>query len=196
MIENILAYSIGSLFWGILIAIVCMCLFLFLIKGWYKDAYFKPVSYIIAIILGTILVYNCTIICGAIAIKLNVNSFENQVVHVVKSNFPDYDAVVDQRTSNDIIQQVVKEHPILLYYVGSGNFEGWKLSELPNVMSDTLRSYLNNIIIKKIAWSLGFVILGAIIAIKTIGRNDSVKRQTTRLKPRPATRIRRTTRRR
>ena len=35
---DILRYSFSSAIWGILIAIICMVLFVFLIKGWYKDA--------------------------------------------------------------------------------------------------------------------------------------------------------------
>ena len=60
MTLNILSYSIGMLFLGILIAIVFLALFVFLIKGWYKDAFFKPASYIIMGVLGLVLIYNCT----------------------------------------------------------------------------------------------------------------------------------------
>ena len=174
MIENILTYSIGSLFWGIVIALICIGLFLLLIKGWYKDAYFKPVSYIIAGALCLVLIYNCTIICGAIAMKSDIELFEGLVSRAITSSFPDFDITVDERTSNEILQKVLEEHPILYYYVGSCNFEGWRLSELPHVMGDTLKSYLNNVILKNILWSLGFVVAGAILAIKTIGRSGKV----------------------
>lgn len=171
MIENILTYSIGSLFWGILIAFACIGLFLFLIKGWYKDAYFNLISYIIAGILCIILIYNCTIICGAIAMKSDLNFFEALIAQAINLSFSDYDMIVNQETSNEILQQAIKKHPILNYYIGSGDFSGWKLSELPHVMAETLKSYLNKLILRRVLWSLGFVIIGAILATKTISRS-------------------------
>lgn len=33
---DIISFSTGCLFWGILIGIICMVLFFLLIKGWYK----------------------------------------------------------------------------------------------------------------------------------------------------------------
>lgn len=44
---DILRYSFSSVIWGILIAVACMTLFVFLIKGWYKDATFSPISYVV-----------------------------------------------------------------------------------------------------------------------------------------------------
>ena len=44
---DILRYSMSSIFWGILIAIALMGLFVFLIKGWYKNALFTPASYLV-----------------------------------------------------------------------------------------------------------------------------------------------------
>ena len=48
---NIIQYSIGSLVWCVLIAVLCMALFILIVKGWFKDAMFSIWSYIIGIIL-------------------------------------------------------------------------------------------------------------------------------------------------
>lgn len=177
MIGNILSYAIGSLFWGFLIALACVGLFLFLIKGWYNNAFLKPASYVIAVVLGLILTYNCTIICGAVSMKSHISNYETLVAETIRTSFSDYDAVVDEATSNEIVQEVVKANPVLYYFIGSGNFQGHKLAELPHAMADTLRSYLNNVILKKVLWSLAFVVIAAFVAIKTIGRGGGASRR-------------------
>ena len=176
MIGNILTYAIGSFFWGFLIALACTVLLLFLIKGWYNDAFLRPTSYVIAVVVGLILTYNCTIICGAVSMKSNVDHFESLIGETLKTSYSDYNNVVDQAMSNEVVQQVIREYPILYYYVDSVNLEGRKLTELPHVMADSLRSYLNKVILKNLLWAIVFVALGAFVAIKTIGRSGGSRR--------------------
>ena len=94
MIENIFTYSVGSFIWGILIALACTGLILFIIKAINQDSYFKPLSYVIALILCAILAYNCTIICSAISMKSDIGFVEgvklSEIPHLLANNFYDY----------------------------------------------------------------------------------------------------------
>lgn len=168
------------LFLGILIAIAFLALFVFLIKGWYRDAFFKPASYIIMGVLGLVLIYNCTIICGAFAIKSHIGAFETMISEIIAENIPDADAIADQAVSNEIIQDAIERHPILKYYIDSADFTGWKISLLPHAMAGTIRDYLNNVILKKCLWTLGLTLLAAILTIKSVGRGQSDNRITRR----------------
>ena len=180
MTLNILSYSIGMLFLGILIAIVFPALFVFLIKGWYKDAFFKPASYIIMGVLGLVLIYNCTIICGAFAMKSHVGTFEQIISDIIAENVPDSDTIADRPVSNEIIQGAIERHPILKNFIASADFTGWKISELPHAIADSIRDYLNNIILKKCLWASSLTLLAAILTIKSIGRGQSKSRLTCR----------------
>lgn len=171
MIWDILTYAIGSFFWGLLIALACIGLFLFLVKGWYKDAYMKPVTFVIAIVLGLTLIYNCTILCRAIAMKSDLGPFESQTAETIKTSFSDYDTEVTKDNLNEIIRQVLKGNPIFYDVVKSGNYEGLKLSELPSEMTDTARSNLNSMILKHTLWSLAFFAIAFVLAVRTIGRS-------------------------
>ena len=67
-----------------------------------------------------------------------------------------------------IFKDVAEQYPIIQCYVGSSYFRGYRASELPHVIVDTLNDYCNNYILRRIGWSLLFVILGAVIVIKTM----------------------------
>lgn len=170
MLTAILKYSIGSLFYGGLITVLLLSLFIFLIKGWYKDAVFRPVSFVVLGILALIVLWNSTIICGALAMKSDIISIRTMLETTVESLGLDLDSVADTMLSSEIFQDVIASHPILGYYADYCEFSGWTLAELPAAMCGTLTDYLDGIILRRLLWSIGFVILAAVIVIKTMDR--------------------------
>lgn len=175
MISAILKYSIGSLLYGGLITVSFLSLFIFLIKGWYKDAVFRPISFIVLGVLSLIVLWNSTIICGALAMKSDISSIQTLIENAIESSGLEGDTTVDLLLSNEIFQQVTDRHPILSYYADNCDFTGWTVAQLPSVMCDTLKEYLNGIIIRSLLWAFGFVIAGAILVIKTMDRRPAVR---------------------
>ena len=173
MIFNILTYSIGSLIWGILISLACLGLIMLLIKAWYNNAFFKLVSYIIFGVLGIILIYNSTIIVGASSIKSDLDDYETKIIQLVNYSYSARDIIVDEDTSNDILQHVFKENPILHFFVGNINIEGADPKDIPHSLTESFRSDLNKVILKKVMWSAFFIIIAIVALIKTIGRGSN-----------------------
>ena len=166
---DILIYSFSSVIWGILIAIVCMALFVFLIKGWYKDATFSPISYIIGVILFFFLSFQCILIVGSLKILDMTDYYEVEITGIVNSAYDDLDEIT-MGQADGIIQEVINRFPILHYYIGGGEFSGFTAKELPHAMADELRSFMRWYIFRRILWCLGFVIVGAILAIRSLDK--------------------------
>lgn len=176
---DILKYSFSSAIWGILIAIICMALFVFLIKGWYKDATFSPISYIIGAILFVFLSIQCVLIVGSLKIISTTDYYETEISRIVDNA---YDATeeVTEGQADDIIQVIIDRFPILHYYISGGQFSGFTAKELPHAMADELRSFMRWYIFRRILWCLGFVIVGAICVIKSLSRNYAPLRRSER----------------
>lgn len=174
---DILNYSFGSIVWGVLIAVVCMTLFVFLIKGWYKDATFSPVSYIIGAVLFLFLSFQCVLVVGSLKIISMTDEYEQRIASIVESVYSPSDEVSMSQAS-DVIDTIINEFPILEYYIGGGEFSGFTASHLPHAMADELRSFMRWYIFRRILWCLGFVIVGAICVIKSLSKNyQTVRRQ-------------------
>ena len=47
---NILSYSLGSIFCGILLTVVCMLLMFLLVKSWWKDAMVTPANHVVCVL--------------------------------------------------------------------------------------------------------------------------------------------------
>jgi hypothetical protein len=174
---DILNYSFSSVIWGLLIAIACMALFVFLIKGWYKDATFSPVSYIIGAILFIFLSFQCVLIVGSLKIISMTDDYEQRITSIVESLYSPSD-MVSMPQASDVIDTIIDEFPILEYYIGGGEFSGFTAAQLPHAMADELRSFMRWYIFRRILWCLGFVIVGAICVIKSLSKNyQGIRRQ-------------------
>ena len=174
---DILRYSFASAFWGILIAVACMALFVFLIKGWYKDATFSPVSYIIGAILFIFLSFQCVLIVGSLKIISMTDDYEQRITSIVESLYSPSD-MVSMSQASDVIDTIIDEFPILEYYISGGEFSGYSASELPHAIADELRSFMRWYIFRRILWCLGFVIVGAICVIRSMSKNyQGIRRQ-------------------
>lgn len=169
---DILKYSFSSVIWGILIAVACMALFVFLIKGWYKDATFSPFSYLIGVVLFVFLAFQCVLIVGSLKILATTDDFETDITSIVNSSY-DSTAEVTRDQADGILHNIIESHPILHYYIGGiggGEFSGFTAKELPHAMADELRSYMRWYIFRRLLWCLGFVIVGAVCVIRSMSK--------------------------
>lgn len=172
---EILEYSIGCLFWGVLITILSYVFFVFLIRGWYRDAAFTLSSYLVGILLFFPICFQCTLTVGALRIIDTTDGFEQRVREITSQCFPS-DEEVGIREANEVLQVVIGEQPLLRHYIGGGEFSGYTAGQLPEVMADTLRTYMRWYIVRRLGWCLAFIVMGAVLAIKTLSKGNVRRR--------------------
>lgn len=153
-----------------------MALFVLLIKGWYKDATFSPVSYIIGALLFVFLSIQCILVVGSLKILDTTDYYEAQISRIVDSTYDATDEVT-MGHADDIIKSVIDQYPLLQYYISGGEFTGFTAKELPHAIAEELRSFMHWYIFRRILWCLGFVIIGAVLVIRTISNNYSTARR-------------------
>lgn len=200
---DIISFSAGSLFWGILVGLVCMTLFFLIIKGWYKHAEASPATYLVGGILFILLSIQCTLIAGAVKIINTTDYYEEQLERIVNQSTPTAaadsgkdilgnlmsmflgsnplgsgeDREVSKAESEKITEQLVEEYPILSNYFDYGEFTGYTVKELPHAMAETIVRYMKTFILYRLLWCLGFVVVGAILVIKTMQIGYSMERR-------------------
>lgn len=179
----IFKYAIGSMLIGVILTALELALFFFIIRGWYRKRTFNAMSFVIGAILFVLLCFQNILLCGTIHIKGMGNKFETVLETCVEPYLAEGDPMINPAQVDDIIfKDVAEQYPIIQCYVGSSYFRGYRASELPHVIVDTLNDYCNNYILRRIGWSLLFVIVGAVIVIKTMAvtiQRTSLRRHTT-----------------
>lgn len=174
---ELLKFSFSSIIWGILITVFSMVLFFTLIRGWYKSAVFTPFSYLIGTVLLFLLMFQCTMIVGALKINSLSQRFETEFRQIINQRYQ-ADQDVSLKQADDVIQNVIQEYPVLEHYIAGGEFTGFKAKDLPQAISKELRSFMWFYILRRLLWCLGFVVIGAILIIQSISntyRNNRKK---------------------
>ena len=169
---NIIQYSIGSLVWGVLIAVLCMALFVFIVKGWFKDAMFSIWSYIIGIILFILLAFQCTMIVGSLKIIDTTDTYEAYFTEIVDNIYDGWEQVPTEQ-ADVIIKKAIGEYPLLDYYIGGGDFSGFNAKQLPGAIAEELRSFMRAYITRRLLWCLGFVLVAGVLGIITLDRQNN-----------------------
>ncbi|MCM1108352.1 MAG: hypothetical protein NC388_04755 [Clostridium sp.] len=178
-LTNILAYSIGSLLLGIVLTIAGIALMFVLIRSWWRDSTFTPMSFLVGGILFFFLSYQAILLCGAVTIKSYCSDFEVAVDEMV-SPLPGF-VEVPQGMTDHILDEVIERWPLIGYYVGSYESWGHTSTDYAKAMSDESHRFMNWYILRRIAWSLAFIIIGAMLVIKTISRKYNSGRRPERV---------------
>lgn len=184
---DILRFSFSSVIWGVLIASAMMALFVFIVRGWWKNALFTPATYVCGAILLLLLMFQCTMTVGALKIIDNSDDYEAAMNGIVKGNYLYLDREASPDETNVVIEELVSREPLLQHYIGGGWSEGVSLRNVPHVMADELRSYMWSYIVRRLLWSLAFVLVLGFIAIKTLDTSNKthtrvrVNRDTSRI---------------
>ena len=168
-------YSIGSLLLGVFLTIVGIVLMFVLIRSWWRNSTFTPMSFVVGGILFFFLAYQAVLICGAVTIKSYCDDVEMAINGMV-ANIPD-DVPFSTEDSQVILDQISEEWPLVGYYVNMADFRGQTSATIGSAMADELRSYMNWFILRRVCWSLAFVVIGAIIVIKTITVHNNLLRR-------------------
>lgn len=167
-LSQIVAYSIGNLFLGILLTVVGVVLLFVLIQSWYRNSTFTPISYVMGGILFLFLSFQSILLCGAVTIKSYSGDVEDAINNWV-ANVPS-DIQFNQEESQHVLEQITEEWPLVGYFVGGADFTGHTSATIAQAMSEELRSFMNYFILRRIGWSLFFIVCGAVIVIKSMER--------------------------
>lgn len=164
---DILRLSAGSVAWGVLIALVMMALFVFIVRGWWKDAIFTPSTYILGAVLAVLLMVQCTLIVGALKIINTADTYQPVVEGFVNQYFTAGEIVTKEK-ADEVLGDFISEYPLVQHYIESGEFYGMQAAELATSIMEELRSYMRSYILRRVLWCLGFVVVLGGIAIKTL----------------------------
>lgn len=162
-----------------------------------------PATYLVGGILFILLSIQCTLIAGAVKIINTTDYYEEQLERIVNQSTPTAaadsgkdilgnlmsmflgsnplgsgeDREVSKAESEKITEQLVEEYPILSNYFDYGEFTGYTVKELPHAMAETIVRYMKTFILYRLLWCLGFVVVGAILVIKTMQIGYSMERR-------------------
>ena len=174
---ELIKYASTSLLWGFLIGAFCLCLFIIMIKGWWKDARFTFRSYLTSVALGIVLIYQCTLLCGAIIIINMADDCEPVITSCVNQYTSQTEQVLSKEETDKLISDFAKNNPLVANHIDTSELQNCTAEEIPSVIISQVKGDMGWFIFRRFLWSLGFTIIAAIFVIKSISRQQDRKRE-------------------
>ena len=174
---ELIKYASTSLLWGFLIGAFCLCLFIIMIKGWWKDARFTFRSYLTSVALGIVLIYQCTLLCGAIIIINMADDCEPVITSCVTQYTSQTEQVLSKEETDKLISDFAKNNPLVANHIDTSELQDCTAKEIPSVIISQVKGDMGWFIFRRVLWSLGFTIIAAIFVIKSISRQQDRKRE-------------------
>lgn len=172
---HLLGDSISSLFWGILAGGGLTALLFILARGWRRDASFTPLSYAVGAVTGILLIIQCTLISGSLALMTQVDTVHDIVVTTVNTMVETGQAVInevaDKEEARQVADSVMKQYPIIGYFMDETELTeitGRNLSEIPDAVADILKGHLRGYIFRRLIWMQAWMVLGIFLLIRTL----------------------------
>ena len=174
---ELIKYASTSLLWGFLIGAFCLCLFIIMIKGWWKDARFTFRSYLTSVALGIILIYQCTLLCGAIIIINMADDCEPVITSCVTQYTSQTEQVLSKEETDKLISDFAKNNPLVANHIDTSELQDCTAKEIPSVIISQVKGDIGWFIFRRVLWSLGSTIIAAIFVIKSISRQQERRRE-------------------
>lgn len=157
-----------NILWGVLIAAVCIALFLVALKGWFKNAKLSPWTYVVGTVLFVFLVIQLSLLIGAVDVMCTVDDIELAIKHIVETAGATNLSVESQQ----VFDTIKEKYPMLDLYMGWCDHSSANVTPIAMIIGDSVRDYLTSYIWHRIWWILGAMALACGLVILT-SRNVS-----------------------
>lgn len=164
---SLITTAISSVFYGFITTIAIMAILYVILKWISKSIVQTPIFFITGVILAVLLLIQITLMFGAIQAKNTAGSVEIYLKQVLENE----SGIVGVQDSQLIMDAVTSHFPIIDTFINFVDFSGHDVSELHEVMHDTMIKFFNLYILRRILWSL-FIILTACVTVMLYDRKS------------------------
>lgn len=158
---SLLTTAFSSIFYGVIVTAVVMAILYAVLKALSKGIVQTPVFFVTGVVLAVLLIVQFSLMIGAIQAKDAVDSAEIYLNQLVEDKF----GTVSTQDSQQVMDDITEKFPIIGSFIDIADFSGHDISELPEVMHDTMIDYLSSYIWHRGWWILGIIVVACIIAI-------------------------------
>ncbi|MGM9687233.1 MAG: hypothetical protein ACI3YI_13580 [Bacteroidaceae bacterium] len=157
----LLTDAFSCFLYGIVVTAVIMVILYFVLKTLSQGIVRTPVFYITGVVLAVLLLIQTSLMIGAIQAKDAVDSaliYMNQLLE-------NYSGIVGANDSQQILDAVTEEFPIIGVYLNLADFSGNAVSDLAESIHETMSDYLNSYIWHRVWWILGMIVVACVIVM-------------------------------
>lgn len=153
-------YSLGSVLYGLLVALCCGLLVLKLSKAMRRGGQSSPIGLVAGMLMLIGVAFQAILFFVAQRLSTTIDVFEKQALQMVKAGTTD-----TQKTLGNLKDQT----PILWHFISDKDFDDVPLTDLPHALASDVRSSLRGYAWRRVGWGILFLLSGS-VAVLTLRR--------------------------
>lgn len=158
---SLITTAFSSVFYGVIVTAVVMAILYVLLKM-LNDGIVQSIPfYVTGVVLAILLIIQCSLMIGAIQAKDATKSVEIYLSQMVEES----SGTVSAQDSQEIMDAITENFPIIGSFIDIADFSGHDISDLPEVMRNSMEEFLSTYIWHRVWWILGVSATACLIAI-------------------------------
>ena len=169
---SLLTTAFSSIFYGVIVTAVVMAILYAVLKALSKGIVQTPVFFVTGVILAVLLIVQFSLMIGAIQAKDAADSAEIYLNQLVEDKF----GAISAQDSQQVMDEITEKFPIIGSFIDIADFSGHDISELPEVMHDTMIDYLSSYIWHRVWWLVVIVVAACLVVMLYAKQSSSLNR--------------------
>lgn len=170
---SLITTAFSCIFYGILVTVAIMAILYAVLKAINKSIVQTPVFYITGVVIAILLLIQTSLMIGAIQAKDTAGAAHIYLSQMLENSR----GIISAQESQQVMNAITEKFPIIGTFADIADFSGNDLTELPEVVYNTLVDYLNSYIWHRIWWLLGILFVGCLIVIMFAKPNNEYGRR-------------------
>lgn len=172
---SLISTAFSAIFYGVIVTAVIMAILYALLRSLSMRIVQTPVFYITGVVMAILLIIQFSLMIGAMQAKDAVDSAEIYLTQLVEN----MSGSVSAQDSQQVMDAVTENFPIIGSFIDIADFSGHDISDLPEVMHESMIDFLNSYIWHRIWWIIGIIVVACVIVV-LFENNNQEKRNHTR----------------
>lgn len=158
---SIISMAFSCVFYAVIITAALMAVLYAILKFISRNIVSSVPFCVTGVVLAVLLTIQFTLLIGAVRCKGSIDSVQVFLEQNVENNI----GTVSAKESQEILDNMVEEFPLIGVFIGYANFSGNDVRNLPEVMCDSLNSFFNKYILHRILWIMVLVVTACVIVM-------------------------------
>ena len=149
LVFNLLKYSLGSVLYGLLVALCCGMLVLMLSKAMGRGSQPSPIGLVAGMLMLIGVAFQAILFFVTQRLSTTIVDYEEQTMQIVRTG-----TASTQKTLGELKNQA----SILWYFISDKDYDDIPLSELPHTLASDVRSALSGYALRRVWWGIAFLL--------------------------------------
>ena len=167
---SLISTAFSAIFYGVIVTAVIMAIIYVVLKTLSNGIVRSIPFYVTGVVMAILLIIQCSLMIGAIQAKDAANSAEIFLNQLLENK----SGTVSAQDSQKVMDAITDTFPIIGSFIDIADFSGHDISDLPEVMHESMIDFLDSYKWHRVWWILGIIVIACFVVMLFDRKSNSV----------------------